>query len=222
MKASSHQSAGSASRLHTRAERWIDGILHSVALLSALVGVIILMVLVGLRRSGVELTATIVYSIGILAMLGFSLAYNVTPPSRLKQVLRRFDHSAIFLMIAGTYTPLITQLQDHFTAWLLGITVWLGAIAGIAFKLALPGRYDRFAVLVYLGLSWVAILAINPLIASLPVSALILLVVGGALYSIGVIFHLWDSLKFQNAIWHAFVVSAAACHYAAITVCMAV
>ncbi len=209
-------------RPYSRAELWADGILHSVALLTALVGVIILMVLVGLKRSGFELTTTIVYSTGLLAMLGFSLAYNMTPQSRLKMVLRRFDHSAIYLMIAGTYTPLITQLQDHTTAWLLGVTVWLGAIAGITLKLVLPGRFDRLSIAVYLALGWVAVLAMGPLIEALPASAMILIVIGGGLYTLGVVFHVWNSLKYQNVLWHAFVIAAAACHFAAITRTLAV
>jgi hemolysin III len=209
-------------RAYSRAELWVDGILHSVALLAALVGVMILMILVGLRRSGVELTTTIVYSVGLLAMLGFSLAYNMTPQSRLKLLLRRFDHSAIFLMIAGTYTPLITQLQDSTVAWMLGVTVWLGAIAGITLKLILPNRFDKLSIAVYLALGWVAVLAIGPLIDALPPTAMILLVVGGGLYTLGVVFHVWNSLKFQNAIWHLMVIAAAACHYAAIVRTMAV
>jgi hemolysin III len=208
-------------RPFTRAELWADGLLHSLALVTALVGVGILTALVALRRSGFELTSTIIYSIGLVAMLGFSLAYNMTPPSRLKQVLQRFDHSAIYLMIACTYTPLMTQLEDSATAWTLGATVWIGAIAGIALKFAAPGRFNTLSIGLYLALGWVAVLAIEPLIVSLPVAALVLIVVGGALYSLGVIFHLWEKLKFQNAIWHAFVIAAAACHYAAITVTLA-
>jgi hemolysin III len=203
-------------RAYSRAELWADGILHSVALAAALVGVVILLVLVGIKRSGFELTTVIVYSIGLLAMLGFSLAYNMTPQSRLKSLLRRCDHSAIYFMIAGTYTPLLVQLQDHGVAWLLGAIVWLGAIAGIALKLALPNRFERLSIAVYLALGWVAVLAIGPLIDSLPLFAMILVAVGGGLYTIGVIFHLWNRLKFQNAIWHAFVVAAASCHFSAI------
>jgi hemolysin III len=201
-----------------RAETLADGIVHGLALLAACVGVVILMIMVGLKGSGVELGATIVYSIGIIAMLGFSMAYNLVPPSRLKWHLRRFDHAAIFLMIAGTYTPLVTQMHDQSTAWMLGGTVWIGALAGMAMKFSLPGRYDRLFVLIYLGLSWVAVIAIEPLMAALPKASLLLLLVGGGLYSFGVLFHLWQKLKFQRAIWHGFVASAAGCHFAAITI----
>jgi hemolysin III len=208
-------------RGYSRAELWVDGVLHSVAILTAIIGVAILLSIVALQRSGIELTTTILYSIGLIAMLGFSMAYNVAPPSRLKWLLRRFDHSAIYLMIAGTYTPLLAQLQDSATALVLGTIVWIGALAGIALKLAAPHRFDRISIGLYLGLGWVAVFASGSLVAALPLSAMILILVGGALYSLGVIFHVWRSLRFQNAIWHAFVIAAAACHYAAITVTLA-
>jgi hemolysin III len=211
-----------ARRPFTRAELWADGLLHSVALITALIGVGILTTLVALQRTGIELTTTIIYSIGLVSMLGFSLVYNMLPPSQLKAVLRRFDHSAIYVMIAGTYTPLITQLQDVTTAWMLGAAVWIGAIAGIALKFAAPGRFHRLSIGLYLALGWVAVLALEPLIAALPLSSLVLIVIGGALYSLGVIFHLWEKLKFHNAIWHAFVIAAASCHYAAILRCLAI
>jgi hemolysin III len=201
-----------------RAETLADGIVHGMALLAACIGVTILMIIVGIRGSSTELGATVVYSIGIIAMLGFSMAYNLVPPSRLKWHLRRFDHAAIFLMIAGTYTPLVTQMHDQAAAWMLGSTVWIGAVAGMAMKLSLPGRYDKLFVTVYLGLSWIALVAIKPLMASLPPASLILLLMGGGLYSLGVVFHLWQGLKFQRAIWHGFVAAAAGCHFAAITI----
>lgn len=194
-----------------------DGLVHAVALLAAIVGLAVLIMLVVLKRSGVELTATIVYGVGLLAMLGFSAAYNLVPASNLKWILRRFDHSSIYLMIAGTYTPLITQFNDGFWAWTLAIIVWSGAILGIFVKLVLPGRFDRLSILVYLALGAVALLAIQPMRASLPPLTFWLVVTGGALYASGILFYLWKSLKFHNAIWHGFVVVAVGCHYAAIT-----
>ena len=124
-------------------------------------------------------------------------------------------------MIAGTYTPLLYQLQSRSWAWALAIVVWVGAIAGVVLKVALPGRFDRLSIAIYLLLGWAAAIAARPLFDSLPHATLVLLAVGGVLYSVGILFYLWHSLKFQNAIWHAFVAAAAACHYAAIAGCVA-
>ena len=194
-----------------------DGLVHAIAILAAIVGLAVLIMLVALKRSGVEVTATIVYGFGLLAMLGFSCAYNLVPASNLKWILRRFDHSSIYLLIAGTYTPLITQFDDGFWAWTLAIVVWTGAFIGIVVKLALPGRFDRLSIIAYVALGCTVLFAIGPMWRSLPPLAFWLVMIGGGLYISGIAFYLWKSLKFHNAIWHGFVVSAVFCHFAAIT-----
>jgi hemolysin III len=145
----------------------------------------------------------------------------MTPPSALKWLLRRFDHSMIYVMIAGTYTAIIPHLDSPTWAWTLGIVVWTGAALGIAVKVALPGRYDRLSILAYILLGWVGVIAIGPVMAALPTLSLWLLVAGGATYVAGVAFYVWERLQFQNAIWHLFVAVAAGLHFAAIAVALA-
>lgn len=210
-----------AKRPYSLGELLADGVVHAVALLAAIIGLAVLLLLVVLRRSGLEASAVAIYAAALLAMFGFSAAYNLVPPSPLKWLLRRFDHSSIYLLIAGTYTPLLTQFHDQFWAWTLALVVWIGAIAGIVLKVALPGKFDRLSIAIYLVLGWVAVVAIKPMLASLPTPTVILIGAGGLLYSVGVLFYVWHKLKFQNAIWHGFVASAAGCHYAAIAYCMA-
>jgi hemolysin III len=135
--------------------------------------------------------------------------------SRAKWILRRFDHSAIYLLIAATYTPFAVQLKGVLAFGLLA-WVWSVAALGIVVKLLLPGRLDRLSVVFYLLLGWSGIVLAESITTALPVSALWLLAAGGLLYTAGVIFHVWRSLRFQNAIWHAFVLGAAACHYTAV------
>jgi hemolysin III len=117
---------------------------------------------------------------------------------------------------------MLTQLHDTRAAWLLGATVWIGAVVGILLKFALPRRFGEDSALVYLALAWVAIIAYEPIMAALPAPALVLLLAGGLVYSAGVVFHLWERLKFQRAIWHGFVVTAAVCHLGAIAASMGV
>ena len=154
-------------------------------------------------------------------MFGFSLAYNMTPPSATKWLLRRLDHSMIYVMIAGTYTPVLVQLESAAWAWAMGAVVWAGACAGILVKVALPGRYDRLSIIAYLLLGWVGLIAAVPASAALPSLSIWLLVAGGATYAAGVGFHVWDRLRFQNVIWHLFVTIAAGLHFAAIAVALA-
>jgi hemolysin III len=154
-------------------------------------------------------------------MLGCSAAYNLCQWSRLRIILRNLDQAAIFLMIAGTYTPFTVLHLEGPWRVSLTTTVWLVAVAGILFRLLLGRLFERVSVGLYLALGWLGLVAIAPLAGSLTPATLILLAVGGVLYSVGVIFHVWQRLPFQTAIWHAFVVAAAATHFAAIAVAVA-
>lgn len=207
-------------RVLSRSELWADGIVHAVALALALFGAVVLGAHAAMQRSGTEFSAAIVYGVALVAMLACSFAYNMARDGRLKPLLRRLDHSGIYLLIAGTYTPLLTQLHDALVAWLLGVTVWAGAIAGIVLKFAWPRRFAEDSALVYLALSWVAVFAYEQITEALPPLSLLLLVAGGIVYSVGVVFHLWERLKFQRAIWHGFVAAAAGCHWAAVAACL--
>lgn len=198
-----------------------DGIVHALALLAGLIAFPLLL-FHGLQTAGPGTFAALtVYAAGFFLMWGFSLAYNMTPPSALKWLLRRFDHSMIYVMIAGTYTAVIPHLDSPAWAWTLGTVVWIGAALGIVVKVALPGRYDRLSILAYVFLGWVGVIAAGPVIAALPTASLWLLVAGGVTYVAGVAFYVWERLRFQNAIWHLFVAVAAALHFAAIAVALA-
>jgi hemolysin III len=120
------------------------------------------------------------------------------------------------LLIAGTYTPFVAQLKNSFASGGLLTGVWLTAGIGVVLKLMLPGHFDRVAVALYLLLGWSGVMAYESMIATLPTFTFCLLTTGGVLYSMGVVFHVWWSLRFQNAIWHAFVLLAAVCHYTAV------
>lgn len=205
---------------YDRHEILADGIVHALGVVSGLVAVIVLLVLAAPAVGVWELTSAAIYGMGLLAVLVVSATYNLWPVTPVKWVLRRVDHSAIYLLIAGTYTPFITQMRNEVTAIILLVGVWSGSIAGIALKLCLPGRFDRLAILLYLLLGWSGVMAYEAGLGSLPGSTLTLLAVGGLFYTVGVVFHVWEGLRFQNVIWHAFVLVAAACHYAAVLDCL--
>jgi hemolysin III len=207
-------------RPYSRAEIISDGAVHVIGLVAALIGLTVLVMLTARWKGLLEISAVMVYGFALVTMLGCSLAYNMIPVSPLKWFMRRFDHCGIYLLIAGTYTPLLTQVSDPFTAYALAATVWGGAITGIVLALGYPGRGEKFKVGAYLALAWVAVFALKPLMASLPATTMALVVTGGLLYTFGVVFYRWNSLKYQNVIWHGFVVAAAACHFAAITTAM--
>jgi hemolysin III len=201
---------------HNRAELWADGIVHVVGLIVALIGVVLLM---GFAAPGAETALAValgIYAAGLVAVKAISALYNMWPVSRVKWVLRRFDHAAIYLLIAGTYTPFLILLEDRLvTVSLLGV-VWLLAVMGIALKIGLPGRFDRLSIALYLGIGWSGLAAGGAVYASLSGLTLALIAGGGIVYSVGVIFYLWKGLRFHNAIWHVFVLAGSALFYAAI------
>ncbi len=202
-------------RVYDREELIADGIIHGAAIVAVLYGGLFLLTR-DTRIGTAQIAGLVVYLVALLCMLSFSMAYNLWPRSPVKWILRRFDHSAIYLMIAGTYTPLLLQLLNGALAAILGATVWIGALAGVCIKVMRPGRYDGIAIAAYLALGWVGVFAASSFMAVLPLATMVLIVIGGLLYSAGVPFYLWEKLRFQNAIWHVFVVAAAAAHFVAI------
>jgi len=197
-----------------------DGIVHAVGVMLGIVSISALVILAAPVVGAWEFTSILVYGAGLLTVLTVSALYNLWPVSPVKWSLRRFDHSAIYLLIAGTYTPFITQMKANVESSLLLVGVWLTSVIGIALKLKFPGRFDRLSILLYLLLSWSGVMAYESVFGALPASTLWLLAIGGILYTIGVLFHLWEGLRFQNAIWHTFVLVAAACHYTAVLDCL--
>nr|WP_201861925.1 hemolysin III family protein [Microvirga soli] len=197
-----------------------DGIVHAVGVTVGTVSIIALLIIAAPTVGIWEFTSILVYGVGLLAVLTISALYNLWPISPIKWMLRRFDHSAIYLLIAGTYTPFITQMKAGAESLLLLGGVWLTSVLGIALKLLFPGRFDRLSILLYLFLSWSGVMAYETVFGALPDSTFWLLAIGGILYTAGVVFHLWESLRYQNAIWHGFVLVAAACHYGAVLDCL--
>jgi hemolysin III len=213
---SAHAVAGAVRWNYDRAELIADGIVHGVGVFGGLVAATVLIVLTAVYATPFEVAVVSVYVAGLLAMLVLSATYNLWPISRAKWLLRRFDHSAIYVLIAATYTPFITQLKDSIFAVALLIGVWCVAIVGTVLKLVFPGRFDRLSVGLYLAMGWSGAMLYDAVVAVLPAMALWFVIAGGALYSLGVIFHAWQRLRFQNVIWHCFVLLGAACHYTAV------
>lgn len=207
---------GAMSRPLSRGERVVDGWVNSIGLAAGVVGFAIL-IGAAAPRSGFALKASlVVYGGALVAMLGCSALYNAKCESRRRDLFRRLDHAAIFVMIAATYTPFLTMKIGGL--WGMGLLVYMWAVAGagVAMKLLWLQRFERLSVVLYLFLGWTIVVAIDPLFSSVSLPAIMLLVIGGVLYSVGVVFYLWERLAYQQAIWHGFVIAAAGCHYAAV------
>lgn len=192
-----------------------DRVVHVVGIGLGIAAAAVLVLVTAIAGGPGDLVPILIYTFGLLAMLGCSAAYNVFRTSMRRDWLRRFDHAAIFAMIAGTYTPFTTRLSGD---WAAGLTaaIWTVAAAGITLKLWQPRRIETISIGLYLILGWIGLTAAGPFLAALDGRTLALLALGGIVYTAGVVFHLWQRLPYQNAIWHGFVLVAASIHYVAV------
>lgn len=205
---------------YTRAERVADGIIHVIGVAAALGGVVVLFRMWYQHMPWATFVATAIYAAGLLAMLGASAAYHMAAHTRARPILRRLDHAAIYLKIAGTYTPLSVLLGTAFGYVVLGV-VWLLALVGAGAKLmAARGRMTT-GWWPQVALGWIGVALIVPLWGRLPAQSLWLILTGGAIYSMAVIFYCWDSLRYANAIWHGFVLLATGCLFLGISAALA-
>jgi hemolysin III len=202
-----------AERIYSTFENRADAVIHILGILFAINASAWLLWNVTGLSADVSVT---VYCVGLLAMIGMSAAYNMTPEHfRAKDILRRLDHSAIFIMIAGTYTPFAAGRMGHIGIWIL-IANWTAATLGIVMKLVFPRRFEMVSIALYLGMGWLIVLALKPLIANVATLDLWLLLGGGLVYSAGVAFYLIERIPYHKAIWHAFVLVAAVLQFLSI------
>lgn len=202
---------GEVAWVYTPAELWADGVVHLLGVALSVAGSLVFLVVMARSLPADLYAASGIYLATLVLSLAASAVYNMWPVSRTKWILRRLDHSAIYLLIAGTYTPFMARME---TWWMLAV-VWMVALSGAALKLVRPGEFDRLAIAAYLALGWSGLATYDSL-ADLPWLVVVLIVAGGLVYSIGVVFHVWEKLRYQNVIWHSFVLVAAAIHFAAV------
>ncbi|MEM6487539.1 MAG: hemolysin III family protein [Pseudomonadota bacterium] len=209
-------------REYSRGEVIADAAVHVLGVVAALAAVPVMITLAAVwhDRASVIVGAS-VYGASLIGMFAFSASYNLLPAHegllRVKRLLRRFDHGAIFIKIAGTYTPFAVLMGGADAVTVL-IAIWTAAMVGLVLVMTVPRRFEWLSLALYLGMGWAALVVGAPMLASLSDAGLALVVIGGLLYTVGVAFHLWNRLPFQNAIWHAHVLAASFVFYAAVLV----
>lgn len=198
---------------YTPAEKWADGVVHVLGLVASPLAIAWLFLHAGPEITTGRIVTGTVYAAGLLGMLWASALYNLAHAGRLKGILRRVDHAMIFVMIAGTFTPLSFVALSQEIATVLCIVIWLLAGLGGALKLMKRNWAERMSIFLYLAMGWVALL---PLVGGLPGNAIALVLFGGVLYSLGSFIHHRAAWPFHNALWHALVLAAAGIHLAAV------
>lgn len=196
------------------AEEVANSISHGLGMIFGIVGLVLLLnQAVDAGADGLSLTSLSIYGSSMILLYLASTLYHAIPFERAKRALKTFDHCAIYLLIAGTYTPfLLISLRTPLAITLMAV-IWSIALVGIILKIAFVYRFKRLSLITYLVMGWLALVAVYPLALSLSTGGLVLLAVGGVVYSLGVIFYVWDRVPFNHAIWHLFVLGGTVCHF---------
>jgi hemolysin III len=202
-----------AERIYSSVEHRADAVVHVVGILFAINASLWLLWHVTGLSVGISV---LVYCIGLVAMICFSAAYNLAPHGPSRQILRRLDHAAIFIMIAATYTPFaVNRLAPPYGNIVLAL-IWVSASFGVAMKVLYPRRYEWLSLGLYLAMGWMIVTVLQPLHAAMTTTDFWLLVAGGLVYSAGVAFYVIEAIPYHKAIWHAFVLVAAVLHFSAV------
>jgi len=194
-------------------EEIANSITHGLGFGFSIAGMTILVVFASMDGDPWRITGFTIYGASLSILYLVSTLYHSFTHSRTKAIFRQLDHSAIYLLIAGTYTPvLLISLRTTWVFYLFPI-VWAMALIGIYIKVFYIHRYERLTVFFYMAMGWMALIGVKPLFYSLPIEAFIWIFIGGLSYTIGVIFYNWTNLRYHHTVWHLFVLAGSASHY---------
>jgi hemolysin III len=208
------------SRAHLTLDELANTITHGIGLLLSVAGFIVLLIFAIFRGDLSHIVACSIYGLTLICLYTASTLYHAALSPRLKRVLKIFDHSAIYLLIAGTYTPFLVLYLRGAWGWSLFGVIWGLAFAGIVFKFWFVDHFPHISTGVYLAMGWLLVIAAKPVLAHVPTVTLVWIAAGGILYSSGVVFYIWKRLPYSHAIWHVFVLAGSICHYIAVFRCV--
>ena len=203
---------------YTRLEEWLSSSSHAVGALLSIAGLVVLVVMasVAAQVDPWKIVSISLYGTSLIALYVVSTVYHFTRRPRLKRLFKHLDHCAIYLLIAGTYTPFVLVNMRGPTGWALFATVWGLALLGIGAKISWPDRFEALRVTIYLVMGWLMVFFFDAMTASLPPEGVHLLVAGGIIYTVGVVFYAISAIPYGHAIWHLFVLAGSVCHFLAI------
>jgi len=202
--------------LYSVGEEIAHAVTHGLGLLLSIAGLAILVVAASLRGDAWHVVGCAVFGVTLVLLYAASTLYHGVRHPRAKRVLRRFDWAAIFLLIAGSYTPFTLVSLRGGWGWTLLALVWSLAILGVVLQVTIPAKVRRLSLAIYLAMGWMALIAIEPLVHALHPQGLMLLFLGGAAYTLGVVFYAWRRLPYHHAVWHLFVLAGSACHFSCV------
>lgn len=202
--------------LYTAGEEIVHALTHGIGLALSVAGLVVLVVAATLRGDAWHITGSAVFGTTLVLLYAASTLYHGIGAPRAKRILQRLDHVAIYLLIAGTYTPFALVSLRGAWGWALLAVIWTLALLGIVLELCIPGRVRRLSVSLYLAMGWLAVVALGPLIRSVHPEGLLLLLLGGIAYTVGVAFYAYRWIPYNHAVWHVFVLAGSALHFSCV------
>lgn len=201
---------------YTVAEEIANALTHGIGALLSAAGMSALIIYAAMSQDPWRIASVTIFGATMVLMYLTSTLYHALPHPRTKKFLRIADHCAIYLLIAGTYTPFLLVSMRGPWGWSLFAVIWSCAVAGCIFKFFFTGRFNVVSTLLYIAMGWTVVIAIKPTLEMVPTGALIAIAAGGICYTLGTIFYLWDRLPYNHAIWHLFVLGGTLAHFIAI------
>lgn len=195
---------------------WPNVLTHGAGLVAAVAGTAILVVMAALSGDPWKIVAVPIFGASMIVLYAASTAYHAVRAPRVRARLKVVDHAAIYLLIAGTYTPFVLGELRGGWGWSLFGVIWALTLVGAVFKLFFTGRFRVLSTLIYVGMGWLVIVAAGPVSQALAGPTLALLVAGGISYTAGTPFYLWEGMRHNHAVWHLFVLAGTACHAVAV------
>jgi len=198
----------------TNTEEWFNTISHGMTALAAIVGFVILVMLGNSSEKCCTLFSSMIYGLSLVSLYTFSTLYHGLRNEKAKRIFHILDHCGIYLLIAGTYTPVLLVSIGGTTGWVIFGVQWTIALIGIVMKIFYTGKFDKISTLIYAIMGWMIVIKWQELVHSIPSAALNLIIAGGISYTLGIVFYLIDTrIKFSHFIWHLFVISGSLLHY---------
>jgi len=199
-------------------EEVANSVTHGVGWLLSVCGVPVLVTFAAITGGALRVLSCAVFGATLVLLYASSTLYHALPSERAKHVFRVLDHSSIFLLIAGTYTPLSLVAVGGPWGWSLFGAIWVLAAIGILLTTIAHGRWRWLSITLYVSMGWLVIIAIRPLMAAVSTRVLVLIVAGGIAYTLGLVFYGWRRLPYSHAVWHLFVLAGSVFHYLAVVI----
>ena len=201
---------------YTLGEELFNSISHGVGVLLSIAALVLLIIFAAIDGSGYKLASGIVYGISLILLYSMSMVYHIVQGKKGKAVMRIFDHCSIFILIAGTYTPYLLTILDKKMGWIMFGIIWGMAIIGIVMNSINLEKFKKISLICYIIMGWAIVFTIRPIINGVPFMGVLLLLIGGIVYTAGIIFYIMKKYRYMHSIWHLFVLGGSVCHYLSI------